>query len=98
MSKVVVVAAEWTVAAGPATDSDQSLLADALAHGDPCVWLEEARPNVVLASFDVTAATLDEGLASGREFFPAAARTAAVAGSLTRITAMDEEGYVNWST
>jgi len=96
MSKVVV-AAEWTVAAELATDLDQSLLADALAQWDPCVWVEEARPDVVLASFDVTAANLDEGVSNGREFFLAAARTAGVGGSLTRLTALDEEGFVNWS-
>ncbi len=91
-----VVHAEWLVRDGVATTSDQSLLADGLAAGDPCVWVEETRPAVVLASFDVEAPDLESALREGRESVVGAAKAAGVAGHLARLTAMDEEGFLDW--
>ncbi len=92
----VVVSAEWMVSEGPATESDQSLLADALADGDPCVWVEADHPDVLVATFDVEASDLDIALLKGREVFLAATRGAGLSGSLARLTAADEEGFLSW--
>ncbi len=91
----VVVSAEWMVSR-PATEADQSLLADALAGGDPCVWVEDDRPDVLVATIEVEALDLDAALHQGREVFLSAARGAGLSGSLLQLSAADEDGYVRW--
>jgi hypothetical protein len=91
-----VVYAEWLVEVGPASDGDQAVLADLLATLNPCVWVEDAQPDLILASVDVQAPNLDAALEQGREAVMSAAREARLAGSLARLTAMDEDGYLQW--
>lgn len=91
-----VVGAEWRVSAGPASESDQAALADVLATANPCVWVEDGQPDVILATIDVQAPDLDTALEQGREAVMSAAQEAGLDGSLTRLTAVDEDGYLQW--
>jgi hypothetical protein len=95
VNQVVVVSAEWKVSR-PASESEQLLLADALSGGDPCVWVEDDRPDVLVATIEVEASDLHAALRRGRDVFVAAARGAGLSGSLLRLSAADEDGSLRW--